>query len=94
MYKKIETLILIPFFFSLSIGCVKHAALPNSTENFAMLLGYGYSYYLIGGIPLKIIVFIINKVKNNSWNWPIGFKYFIIPIILFLFIEFFVPNLF
>ena len=93
MYKKIETILLIPFLLVSTLACIKYTpeTMFRSAENFQLGYGYAYFFYSIGAIPIKIIVCLVNRFKNKAWVWPIGFKYFIIPVLLFLWLEYYVP---
>ena len=100
MYKKIETLILIPFVVIMGFGYIGvgiGAPLLN-LMTIGEMFGFGYGIYLMGAYPIKIIVFTVNGIKNDSWNWPTGFKYFVFPMIIFLvsqfskIISFFAPS--
>ena len=95
VYKKIETLLLIPFIVVSTLACIKYTpgTMFESAESFQLGYGYAYVFYFIGAIPIKTIVCLVNRYNNKTWVWPIGFRYFIIPILLFLWLEYYVPSL-
>jgi len=50
----------------------------------SQFIGFGYGALLIGYYPIKLIVLFVNRYKKNKWEWPIGYSYFILPLIIIM----------
>ena len=89
--KKITHLLIYPFVLTMIFGITAN---PNvGFENIELIVGYGFGQFLIGYYPVKLIMLFANRFKHNKWEWPIGYKYYIIPLILYFWINLYVPNL-
>ena len=87
---QLYNLFLIPLILILIFG-VLSSPIPFTFEfeYFAKILGLGIGPLLIGYYPIKLIMLFVNKYRKNRWEWPIGYSYFILPLIILCLTTFF-----
>lgn len=83
----------MPFAIVIFCGGIVNADMPweffLTDDGYKMALGSGLGALFVGYYPIKLIVFFINRFKKGKWEWPIGYRYFIIPILICLLMVFF-----
>ena len=104
--KKITHLLIYPFVLSIIFGItgslVEFGTLtfPDDVTSGGLagemigIIAYGFGQFLIGYYPIKLIMLLANRfIYKNKWEWPIGYRYYIIPLILYFWVNFYVPNM-
>jgi len=90
-YYKLYNLFVIPGLIIAITGGIGNAELIGGDDFYRVfqgVVGYGLGTLFIGYYPVKLIMLFVNRYKNNKWEWPIGYSYFILPILI-SFITFF-----
>ena len=89
-YYKIYNLYVIPGFMIIIAGGIGYGSTDlTDGDNFDRWFGFGLGPLFVGYYPIKLIAFLVNRFRNNKWEWPIGYKYFILPALIILLLLFF-----
>lgn len=71
-------LLLIPLAFCLMFGIIGGQGITN----LEITIGFGFGQFLFFYYPPKLIMFFANRLMKKKWSWPIGYSYFILPLIV------------
>ena len=84
-YYKVYNLYVIPgLIIGIAGGIGYGTADLTDGDNFIEAIGFGLFPLFVGYYPIKLIVFLVNRFRNNKWEWPIGYKYFVLPALIIL----------
>jgi len=55
-----------------------------TSHGFQMNIGAGLGILFVSYYPIKLVVFLVNRFKKGKWEWPIGYQYSYLPILILL----------
>ena len=61
----------------------------ESVEDFIPAMASGFSVLILAHYPPKFIMLLVNRYRKKKWDWPIGYSYFVFPLLLLLILTYF-----
>ena len=88
-YYRIYNLIVIPFIFCFLFNIVTGVNKIESVKDFIPAMASGFSGLVLAYYPPKLIMLLVNRYRKKKWDWPIGYSYFVFPLLLLLILTYF-----